>query len=115
MLIEDNAHGHGGKYKGKLLGTFGDIGFSSLTKIYPIDFGGALFLNNSYKVNSNIPLPPYNSRVKKLIKRKIRLIPFIERICRKSPSYYHPIINNQKIIKDMLIDNKSLKLVKNVE
>ena len=98
MLIEDNAHGHGGNYNGKLLGTFGDIGFSSLTKIYPINFGGSLFLKNySHKVNSNVPLPPYYSRVKKLIKRKIRLIPFIESIYRKSPSYYHPIINNQKI------------------
>ena len=28
FLIEDNAHGFGGKYNGKDLGTFGDIGIS---------------------------------------------------------------------------------------
>ena len=28
LLLEDNAHGYGGKYKNNYLGTFGDIGFS---------------------------------------------------------------------------------------
>ena len=32
-LIEDNAHGYSGRFKGKLLGTFGELGFSSPKKI----------------------------------------------------------------------------------
>ena len=33
FLIEDNAHGHGGMYKGNELGKFGDIGISSPRKL----------------------------------------------------------------------------------
>jgi hypothetical protein len=44
LLIEDNAHGHSGAYKGKLLGTFGDIGFSSPRKQLNLAFGGYLFI-----------------------------------------------------------------------
>ena len=50
LLIEDNAHGHGGEYKGQLLGTFGDIGFSSPRKLYPIDYGGILYIKNDQKI-----------------------------------------------------------------
>jgi len=46
-LIEDNAHGYSGKFRGKLLGTFGEIGFSSPRKILNIDTGGILY----YKKN----------------------------------------------------------------
>ena len=45
-LIEDNAHGYGGKYKGKWLGTFGDIGISSPRKILRTSHGGILYLLN---------------------------------------------------------------------
>lgn len=45
-LIEDNAHGFGGTYKGKYLGTFGDIGISSPRKILNIPLGGILYLKN---------------------------------------------------------------------
>ncbi len=45
-LIEDNAHGLLSKKDSRLLGTFGDIGFSSIWKTLPTPNGGALFLNN---------------------------------------------------------------------
>ena len=45
-LIEDNAHGYGGSYKGKCLGTFGEIGISSPRKILNIPLGGILYLQN---------------------------------------------------------------------
>ena len=48
LLIEDNAHGLGGTYKGKLLGTFGDFATQSFhaTKNIQCGEGGALVINN---------------------------------------------------------------------
>ena len=48
-LIEDNAHGFGGRYEGKYLGTFGDIGISSPRKILKTNYGGVLYLPNQPK------------------------------------------------------------------
>jgi perosamine synthetase len=48
MVIEDNAESIGGKYKGKLLGTFGDITCFSFfgNKVITSGEGGALITNN---------------------------------------------------------------------
>jgi dTDP-4-amino-4,6-dideoxygalactose transaminase len=45
ILIEDNAHGFGGTYNNKFLGTFGDIGIASPRKIFNTTTGGILYLN----------------------------------------------------------------------
>jgi dTDP-4-amino-4,6-dideoxygalactose transaminase len=49
LLIEDNAHGLGGSYKGKALGSFGDFATQSFhaTKNIQCGEGGALVINNS--------------------------------------------------------------------
>jgi dTDP-4-amino-4,6-dideoxygalactose transaminase len=49
LLIEDNAHGLGGSYKGKPLGSFGDFATQSFhaTKNIQCGEGGALVVNNS--------------------------------------------------------------------
>jgi dTDP-4-amino-4,6-dideoxygalactose transaminase len=48
LLIEDNAHGLGGKYKGKPLGSFGDFATQSFhaTKNIQCGEGGALVINS---------------------------------------------------------------------
>lgn len=48
LLIEDNAHGLGGTYKGKPLGSFGDLATQSFhaTKNIQCGEGGALVINN---------------------------------------------------------------------
>jgi dTDP-4-amino-4,6-dideoxygalactose transaminase len=48
-VIEDNAHGLFGKYKGRLLGTFGCLATQSFheTKNFTCGEGGALFINES--------------------------------------------------------------------
>lgn len=57
-LIEDNAHGYGGAYHGKTLGTFGDIGISSPRKILKSAFGGVLYIREQqYKVDLNNSVP----------------------------------------------------------
>jgi dTDP-4-amino-4,6-dideoxygalactose transaminase len=45
-LIEDNAHGVLSRKSSRLLGTFGDIGFASLWKVFPIPNGAVFFINN---------------------------------------------------------------------
>ncbi len=52
LLIEDNAHGLGGSYKGKPLGSFGDFATQSFhaTKNIQCGEGGALVINNPYFV-----------------------------------------------------------------
>lgn len=46
LLIEDNAHGYGGYFEGKRLGTFGAIGISSPRKFINTYGGGVLHLND---------------------------------------------------------------------
>ena len=45
-LIEDNAHGFLSRNGSRLLGTCGDIGFSSICKTLPTPDGAILFINN---------------------------------------------------------------------
>ena len=53
VVIEDNAHGLFGKYKGKYLGTFGEIATQSFheTKNFSCGEGGAIFLNHDKYIN----------------------------------------------------------------
>ena len=44
-LIEDNAHGFGGLYHGREMGTYGVIGISSPRKILSIEAGGMLYID----------------------------------------------------------------------
>tara|TARA_B100000315_G_C14509249_1_gene556156 strand:+ start:212 stop:1324 length:1113 start_codon:yes stop_codon:yes gene_type:complete len=63
LLIEDNAHGYGSSYNGKLLGHFGDIAISSPWKTFPIYNGSYLY--------TKIPLESrkYPHQPLKIIKR----------------------------------------------
>ena len=45
-MIEDNAHGFSGEFENKLLGTYGDIGFTSPRKNLNILSGGLLYIKN---------------------------------------------------------------------
>lgn len=45
FLIDDNAHAPLSRTDGQLLGTFGDVGITSLRKLLPIPNGAVLFLN----------------------------------------------------------------------
>ncbi len=56
-LIEDNAHGYGATYKGRLLGTFGKIGVSSPRKSFPISNGAYLYLAD------DVPIDLYELRL----------------------------------------------------
>ena len=47
FLIEDNAHGFGGRNSGRLLGTFGDIGIVSPRKLLNTKYGGQLYVSDT--------------------------------------------------------------------
>ena len=53
-LIEDNSHGHSGIYNNRLMGTFGDIGFSSPRKFLGSNYGGQLYTKKSFN-SSELP------------------------------------------------------------
>lgn len=79
MVIEDCAHVIGGKYKGKLLGTFGDMGMLSFgsDKALSCGRGGALITNNPelaeniQELQSELTLPPLIKTLQQLITFKI--------------------------------------------
>lgn len=54
LLIEDNSHGYSGKYQSKLLGKFGDIGFSSPRKQLNIYRGAVLYINGEEISTENL-------------------------------------------------------------
>ena len=79
FLVEDNAHGHGGSFKGKELGTFGHIGISCPRKFLDIEDGGLLYLNSSFEKDSlpnlNYQEPETN---KNLIRKYLNEFPVIK-------------------------------------
>ena len=114
LLIEDNAHGHGGEYKGQLLGTFGDIGFSSPRKLYPIDYGGILYTKNDQKIKK-LPYPNLLNRIKKIIKRRTGNLFSNNKFYDYDKSDLESIEIMQNSIKDMSIDNRSLHKLNNID
>jgi hypothetical protein len=79
LLIEDNSHGHGGRYQGRLLGTWGDIGFSSPRKTFPVPHGGLLYLNTATPFEPPVlepsPVSPIQCRCKSLLQRTLYWLP----------------------------------------
>ncbi|MEK9181255.1 MAG: DegT/DnrJ/EryC1/StrS family aminotransferase [Patescibacteria group bacterium] len=47
IVIEDCAHSFGSKYKGRLVGTFGQAAFFSFAKLFPTYLGGVLVSDNA--------------------------------------------------------------------
>ena len=104
FLIEDNAHGHGGKFDSKLLGTFGDIGISSPRKNFDLNYGGVLYTKKNIKLNINLSSPGTLSVLKKEIKNKINFIPHLW-----NQKSLNKISQKNKLINEMYIDKRSLK------
>lgn len=68
-LLEDCSHAHGGEYKGKKLGEWGDAAAFSLqgNKIITGGEGGIVITNNKYIYKNCVLLGHYNKRCKKQI------------------------------------------------
>lgn len=85
-LIEDYCHGYEGFYKKKLLGSFGDISFSSIKKIITnINSGGVL------KINS--------------IELQDKPMKYLENLAVLKSSYTRKVINNTKTFMKYFLSN----------
>lgn len=108
-LIEDNAHGFGGYFKNKLLGTLGDIGISSPRKITGIPSGGLLYLKNkkNFKYQNLLEKKTLFRQSYDLIKFCLSFFsPFynylvIQKL--KSKNFSEPLIFKEKIQKNFKI------------
>ena len=116
FLVEDNAHGHGGSFKGKELGTFGHIGISSPRKILNIEDGGLLYLNSSYEEDS---LPVLNYQEQETNEDQIReyLNKFpvakhkLKLFLKKRPKYENPRAFRESYAEDLYLSRKSSLLI----
>ncbi len=98
LLIEDNAHGHSGSYKGKLLGTYGDIGFGSPRKHLNLAYGATLYINGVQVFSPDIcdiRLPKMHAKsfkieVLKAIPRFRILRYFFKKYVLGKPDFEHP-------------------------
>ncbi len=113
--IEDNAHGYMGKYKGKLLGSFGDIGVSSPRKHLDILNGGVLYSNKKLKYNLNRKKIKFHENsifcLKYYLKKSPTLLYTIKKLILNRPKYEIQDSFKEKEIEDLLIDKNSLKKI----
>jgi len=118
-LIEDNAHGYGGMLNGKLLGTFGDIGFSSPRKHLLTSSGGVLY-QQGVVVSPPENLPDFPVlKLKKLFLSHLRRFPYLKaslrRLLKKEPDYSNPLDFPEIKVKDYCIDDDSLYKIEQEE
>jgi perosamine synthetase len=119
MLIEDNAHGHGGSYNGKRLGLFGDCGISSPSKILRTDSGGLLWLND-YKPLNQPQLTPYHvsfrNRIKKIIPTPYPALKnSLKKILKTRPKFEDPTAFRESPISDYTIDKFSKEIIEHTD
>lgn len=123
FLLEDCSHAHGGKYKGKLLGSFGDAAIFSLQgqKIITGGEGGILVTNNKEINEKSILLGHYNKRCKVEIDKnselykfaitgrgmKLRAHPIAIRIANEYFKDINKIHKKKKEYAEMIIENLS--------
>jgi len=112
LLIEDNAHGHGGVFNGIPLGNFGDIGISSPRKNLNCYTGGELYLKND-KLFILPDLPNYSVSIPRMIRRFISsnsaLKYTLKKFFEKRPNYEDLRAFREPIIGEYLIDKWSRK------
>lgn len=86
-MIEDNAHGYGGYYGGKEIGTFGKWGISSPRKILNLPSGGILY--SSTEVSSFFKLTHFGIfNLKEISKIVLFIFPYLYRIIKPFISKY---------------------------
>lgn len=122
LLIEDNAHGFGGFFNGKELGTFGEIGFSSPRKILNLPSGGQLKINNSKQkeISKKIKeLPRYKIfKIQLLLSEILNLNyyfkSFLKYYLKKQPNYCNPFAHRDEEVSDLRIDTYSEKKLNSI-
>lgn len=134
-LLEDCSHAHGGSYKGKKLGEWGDVAAFSLqgNKIITGGEGGILITNNKQVYERAILLGHYNKRCKKEIDKestiykyavtgkgmKLRAHPLAIRIAYEQFKHLNEINEQKQIFANIIIkeleDIKGLEVIKPID
>ena len=119
LLIEDNAHGHGGKVNGQLLGTFGDLGISSPRKTLNTYSGGLLWLKED-EFNHETDLVPYpislaHHILNSLFHNYHPLKYFIKKILKSRPKYEDPRAFREPIMPDYAIEKRSAGIIEQTD
>ena len=112
-LVEDNSHGFGNKYKGKLLGTFGDIGFSSPYKKIPNLISGGV-KKKKKSLNKSLFKPRYQPNLIDFLKIFVKInVPWIKKIKSNfnENDYLNPYLRLDSKIVDGVIDNYSFRQI----
>jgi len=94
ILIEDNAHGHGGTFKGEPLGSFGEMGISSPRKQLHTPSGGVLYLHGKlHPPPRELPSYPVN-RFRRSLGKAILRSPVLKgnlrRLLKTEPDFEDP-------------------------
>jgi hypothetical protein len=120
LLIEDNAHGHGGLYQGKRLGTFGHMGISSPRKFINIHGGGELILKTDC-YRTPIPDLPSSEPIKNINFISLFLDRFpnfknnLRKTLKRRPLYENPLEFQENTIKDTCLDQGTIELIKSTD
>ena len=120
ILIEDNAHGHGGTYKGNDLGKFGDIGISAPRKIINLYSGGILYskkiLNIDISSLDSYPVSETYFKIRNFFNNKPILKKNIKKIfLKKRPRYEDPLFFKTPKVKEYKIDKYSENIINNTD
>lgn len=115
LLIEDNAHGFGGEFNGRFLGTCGDISITSLRKCLPILNGAWLYIKKEM-VNVDLPtkLEPKNIiyyQMREIAKWLIKGNSLLRRTFLKMPPYHDSEAFHEFFIPDWCMDDYTSRLI----
>jgi perosamine synthetase len=122
LLVEDNAHGLGGYYNGKPLGSYGDVGFSSPRKFIDITYGSCLYLNNVDLVDLPFVERAENSiykviihKLKSIVSNYPNVFAFLKSLRLRNVDWSNPHYFQEKVKIDRLLDDAEKDIIKNVE
>ena len=121
-MIEDNAHGHGGYYNRKPLGSHGDIGFSSPRKFINISFGGCLYIHNIELENLPFVEQAKNSlyrfgihKLKSIVSHYPYLYSFLKSLQLRNVDWSDPQYFQEKVKIDRLLGKVDSVKIENVD
>ena len=121
LLIEDNAHGYGGRVNGCLLGEFGDIGVNSPRKSLGLISGGQLLLNDKKneldKIIKSLPIfkvSTFKRSVHKSLGQNYFIKSWLRFLLKKQPKYWDPFAFKEDMISDYRVDSYSEKILKEI-
>lgn len=111
LLVEDNAHGYGGRLGNRPLGSFGDIAVSSPRKLLRTPTGGTLFISSA----SSAELPSRRVRpvelLRSLASRSSRLRGALRWMRDRNRDWSDPRVDAEPMLPDQQIDRYSARLI----